>query len=129
MALIERPPERALVPAAATPSTTYGVFRRPVETTGWKSWVFTVDHKKIGIMYAATALFFFLVEGRNCVEWVDEASPLRRGQTNELLREVKMVARSVVISTFVTAGVQAAGDHVRHRQRHAGSDRWQIRRR
>jgi cytochrome c oxidase subunit 1 len=63
MALIERPPERALVPAAATPSTTYGVFRRPVETTGWKSWVFTVDHKKIGIMYAATALFFFLVGG------------------------------------------------------------------
>ena len=54
------------------------------------------------------ALFFFLVEGKNCVEWVDEASPLRRGQTNELLREVKLVARSVVISAFVTAGIQAS---------------------
>ena len=63
MALIERPTPRALVPAVATPSTTYGVFRRPVETTGWKSWVFTIDHKKIGIMYAATALFFFVVGG------------------------------------------------------------------
>ena len=63
MALIERPAQRALVPAVATPSTTYGVFRRPVETTGWKSWVFTIDHKKIGIMYGATALFFFLVGG------------------------------------------------------------------
>jgi cytochrome c oxidase subunit I len=63
MALIERPAQRALVPAVATPSTTYGVFRRPVESTGWKSWVFTIDHKKIGIMYAATALFFFLVGG------------------------------------------------------------------
>ena len=63
MALIERPTQRALVPAVATPSTTFGVFRRPVETTGWKSWVFTIDHKKIGIMYAATALFFFLVGG------------------------------------------------------------------
>jgi cytochrome c oxidase subunit 1 len=63
MALIERPTPRALVPAVATPSTTYGVFRRPVETTGWKSWVFTIDHKKIGIMYAATALFFFRVGG------------------------------------------------------------------
>jgi cytochrome c oxidase subunit 1 len=63
MALIERPTQRAMVPAVATPSTTYGVFRRPVESTGWKSWVFTVDHKKLGIMYAATALFFFTVGG------------------------------------------------------------------
>jgi cytochrome c oxidase subunit I len=63
MALIERPAQRALVPAVATPSTTYGVFRRPVESSGWKSWLFTVDHKKIGIMYGATALVFFLVGG------------------------------------------------------------------
>ena len=47
MALIERP---ATAPAATggavvTPSTTYGYLRRPVETTGWKSWAFTVDHK------------------------------------------------------------------------------------
>jgi cytochrome c oxidase subunit 1 len=63
MALIERPTSRALVPAVATPSTTYGVFRRPVETTGWKSWVFTVDHKKIGIMYGVVAFAFFLIGG------------------------------------------------------------------
>src|SRR5262245_54130716 len=63
MALIERPAQRALTPAVATPSTTYGVFRRPVETTGWKSWLFTVDHKKLGILYCGTALFFFLVGG------------------------------------------------------------------
>ena len=31
--------------------------------TGWRSWVTTVDHKKIGIMYGAAALFFFLVGG------------------------------------------------------------------
>ena len=31
--------------------------------TGWKSWVFTIDHKKLGIMYGATAMFFFLVGG------------------------------------------------------------------
>jgi cytochrome c oxidase subunit 1 len=40
-----------------------GVFRRPTATTGWRSWVTTVDHKKIGIMYGAAALFFFLVGG------------------------------------------------------------------
>src|SRR6476659_2676748 len=41
-----------------------GVFARPSSsTTGWRSWVFTVDHKKIGIMYGAAALFFFCVGG------------------------------------------------------------------
>ena len=63
MALIERPKTGDLVPAVATPSSSYGVFRRPVETTGWKSWLFTVDHKKLGIMYGVAALFFFLVGG------------------------------------------------------------------
>ena len=62
MAIIERPPatpELAGVGAVATPSTSYGCFRRPVQTTGWRSWVFTVDHKKIGIMYGVVAMFFF----------------------------------------------------------------------
>ncbi|MEO6987720.1 MAG: cytochrome c oxidase subunit I, partial [Aquihabitans sp.] len=41
-----------------------GVFSRPADDTkGWRSWVTTVDHKRIGIMYGATALFFFLIGG------------------------------------------------------------------
>lgn len=32
-------------------------------TKGLASWVFTLDHKRIGIMYLATILFFFLVGG------------------------------------------------------------------
>jgi cytochrome c oxidase subunit I len=68
MAIIERPIEtRVLAPSApavvATPSTSFGYFRRPVQTTGWRSWVFTVDHKKIGIMYGAVAMIFFVVGG------------------------------------------------------------------
>ncbi|MDQ3955847.1 MAG: cytochrome c oxidase subunit I [Actinomycetota bacterium] len=39
------------------------LFRRPRATTGWWSWVTTVDHKKIGILYCATAFFFFLLGG------------------------------------------------------------------
>ena len=62
MALIERPAPTTL-PGVATPSSKYGVFRRPVESTGWKSWLFTIDHKKLGIMYGVVALFFFLVGG------------------------------------------------------------------
>ena len=34
-----------------------------METTGWRSWAFTVDHKKIGIMYGAVAMFFFIIGG------------------------------------------------------------------
>jgi len=39
------------------------VLRRPKSTTGVWSWFTTVDHKKIGIMYGAAALVFFLVGG------------------------------------------------------------------
>jgi cytochrome c oxidase subunit 1 len=40
-----------------------GTLRRPTATTGLWSWFTTVDHKKIGILYGATALFFFVVGG------------------------------------------------------------------
>jgi len=40
-----------------------GVLTRPQMETGWKSWLFTVDHKKIGIMYGAGSLLFFLLGG------------------------------------------------------------------
>jgi cytochrome c oxidase subunit I len=40
-----------------------GVFRRPTSTTGWTSWLTTVDHKRIGIMYGIGALIFFVVGG------------------------------------------------------------------
>ena len=70
MAIIERPsavPEPVgsgeLVPEVVTNSSALGVMRRPVTSSGWKSWMFTVDHKKIGIMYGVVALFFFLVGG------------------------------------------------------------------
>jgi len=69
MAIIERPSAvpatvgDAPAPELVTPSRALGVFARPVQTTGWKSWLFTVDHKKLGIMYGAVSLFFFLVGG------------------------------------------------------------------
>ncbi len=67
MAIIERPTDSPALAGAAsavvTPSSSYGYFRRPVQTTGWKSWAFTVDHKKIGIMYGVVAMLFFFVGG------------------------------------------------------------------
>ncbi|MCZ7530573.1 MAG: cytochrome c oxidase subunit I [Acidimicrobiia bacterium] len=39
------------------------MLRRPSSTTGFWSWFTTIDHKKIGILYAATAMVFALVGG------------------------------------------------------------------
>ncbi len=46
---------------AERPQTT--IFRRPSSTTGIWSWLTTVDHKKIGIMYGYAAFFFFIIGG------------------------------------------------------------------
>ncbi len=37
--------------------------RRPAATTGWWSWITTVDHKRIGILYGYSAFFLFLLGG------------------------------------------------------------------
>jgi predicted PurR-regulated permease PerM len=54
------------------------------------------------------ALYFLLVQGDELVTWVDGVSPLERGQTRELLSEFKNVSFAVIVSTVITAGVQAA---------------------
>ena len=38
-------------------------FSRPTAITGWVSWLTTVDHKRIGILYGVTALVFLLIGG------------------------------------------------------------------
>ena len=53
------------------------------------------------------ALFFLLVSGRELVAWIDSVSPLRPGQTRELLDEFKKVAYAVIVATVATAAVQA----------------------
>jgi predicted PurR-regulated permease PerM len=54
------------------------------------------------------ALYFFLVEGDELVAWLDRVSPLRPGQTRELMTEFKQVTYAVIISTVVTSAAQAA---------------------
>ncbi len=53
------------------------------------------------------ALFFTLAEGDRLVEWLDRVSPLEPGQTRELIETSKRVSFSIVVSTIVTAAVQA----------------------
>ncbi len=48
----------------AAPTTVRGgPLARPITPTGVWSWLTTVDHKRIGILYGSTAFFFFLVAG------------------------------------------------------------------
>ena len=53
------------------------------------------------------ALFFLLVNGREFLAWLDSVSPLRPGQTQELLDEFKKVSYAVIVATVATAAVQA----------------------
>jgi cytochrome c oxidase subunit 1 len=65
MAIVERPtpPTLELPPGDVAVAKPLGVFTRPKATTGWRSWLTTIDHKRIGILYGASALFFFLIGG------------------------------------------------------------------
>jgi len=54
------------------------------------------------------AFFFFLVDGKRLVQWLESISPLKGGQTTEILREFRNVSVSVLVSTLATAGVQSA---------------------
>jgi predicted PurR-regulated permease PerM len=54
------------------------------------------------------ALFFLLVDGRQLLGWLFAVSPLRQGQTQELVSEFNKVSYAVLVSTAVTAAVQAA---------------------
>ena len=44
-------------------STITGALRRPTSYEGVWSWITTVDHKRIGVLYGVTAFFFFLLAG------------------------------------------------------------------
>ncbi len=66
MAIIEAPQTGPLaLPSGDTGSTrpALGVFARPGQSKGWRGWVTSVDHKRIGVMYGAAAIFFFLIGG------------------------------------------------------------------
>ena len=71
-------------------------FARPQAAHGFWSWISTVDHKRIGILYGVTAFLFFLVGGVEAL--------LIRG-----------AAGSTPTATVLSAaGIQPALHHARH---------------
>lgn len=73
---------------------------------GWAA-VTATGQIVIQLVLMLIALFFLLIQGEELVLWLDHALPLRRGQTRELLADFKTVSYAVVISTLITAAVQA----------------------
>jgi predicted PurR-regulated permease PerM len=67
------------------------------------TWAFVFDSAMMLI-----ALFFLLIQGPELVSWLDDVLPLGEGETRELLREFEKTSYAVVMSTLVTAAVQAA---------------------
>ncbi len=67
MAIVERPTAPLELTGSSTVDRPLGGFTRPQATTGWKSWLTSVDHKRIGVMYGAAALFFFTLGGFEAV--------------------------------------------------------------
>lgn len=61
----------------------------------------------LDVVMMLIALFFLLVGGDALLGWIDSASPMRRGQTRELFAEFRKVSYAVIVSTLITAGVQA----------------------
>ena len=93
----KRPTPALTTPTAVvvTPESTYGVFRRPVNTTGWRSWLFTIDHKKLGIMYGTTAFAFFILGGIEAL--------MIRVETRDSERDVRLGGRLGPTSSRCTA--------------------------
>jgi predicted PurR-regulated permease PerM len=52
------------------------------------------------------AMFFMLADGPSLIAWCEGASPLKPGQTKELLREFRQVSVSVIVSSLATGLVQ-----------------------
>jgi predicted PurR-regulated permease PerM len=53
------------------------------------------------------AMFFLLVDGAALVAWLEQISPLKRGQATELMQEFRKVSVAVMVSSLATAGLQA----------------------
>ena len=64
MAIIQEPPlELEAGEESRIAERPLGVLTRPQGGNGWRDWLSTVDHKRIGILYGVSAMFFFMVGG------------------------------------------------------------------
>lgn len=69
------------------------------------AWLFSLA---IDLGVLVVALFFMLVQGKDLVSWIVDASPLPNKQTSDFVSELKDVTVAVFTSTILTAFIQTA---------------------
>jgi len=53
------------------------------------------------------ALYFLLIDGPALIKWLDGVVPLRHGEFRELLEQFRAVSKAVIVSSAITAAIQA----------------------
>ena len=53
------------------------------------------------------ALYFLLLDGPALIKWLDGVVPLKQGEFRELLAQFRVVSKAVIVSTAITAAIQA----------------------
>jgi predicted PurR-regulated permease PerM len=67
----------------------------------------TVSSFAFDLAMMLIALFFVLADGNHLADWIKKVSPMGPSRTNELLKEFRVVARSVIGANFLTGLLQA----------------------
>ena len=63
MATVLEPPALAPAPGDEAALRESPFLARPTSTKGFWGWITTIDHKRLGILYAVTAFTFFVIGG------------------------------------------------------------------
>src|SRR3989304_896507 len=85
-----------------------GLFRRPTATTGAWSWITTVDHKKIGILYGVTAFAFFIVGGTEALLIRLQLAPANQGIVSPSVYNDIFTMHGITMVFFVVMPLSAA---------------------
>ena len=78
-------------------------------TKGWKSWAFTLDHKRIGMMYLIAVMFFFMIGGLLALAvrtelWTAEGDIF----SGDMYNKVFTLHGAVMVFVFIIPSVPAA---------------------
>jgi cytochrome c oxidase subunit 1 len=76
---------------------------------GWKSWLFTIDHKRIGLMYLASVILFFFVGGLLAITLRLELwEPARTFMDADTYNRIFTLHGAVMVFLFIIPSIPAA---------------------
>ena len=77
---------------------------------GWKTWLLTLDHKRIGVMYFAAIMFFFFVGGLLAIAAANGAAcvPRQDLMNAETYNRIFTLHGAIMIFLFIIPSIPAA---------------------